>query len=111
MQPHHQIGAHQRGLLGGDVDIKIGIQVLERADFNIRHIVHRAQQRLAGTRMLRIGVGVKYENHGAEVTRLSRTIREMRVKRGLQIDNRSAQSVCNMPTGKQTGRTDLPVKE
>ena len=66
MQPDHQLGTLQRRLLGGEVDIEIRVEIVKLTYFKVRQVTHSLQHRLAGTRVLGIGMGVDDEDHGGE---------------------------------------------
>ena len=63
VQPDNQVGLGERCLLGDDIDVKIGIAVVERADLDIGQVTDRLQQGSADPRALGIGVGVDDQDH------------------------------------------------
>ena len=63
MLQHHQIGALQCPLFGIDIDIEVGIQLIQRAHLHLGNILHGLQQAVIGMRMPGIGMGVNNQNH------------------------------------------------
>ena len=61
--PDNQIGSGQRGLLGGDIDIEIGVKLIERAYlYAVKHPC-LLKHPLIRMRMLRIRVRINDEDH------------------------------------------------
>ena len=63
MLPDNQIGTGQRRLLGGDIDIKVGIEVIEGAYLYALKRPCLFKHSLIRMRMLRIRMRINYQNH------------------------------------------------
>jgi hypothetical protein len=65
MQPHDQLRARQRILLGADVDVEVRIQLVERAHLEIVDRADRVEHCSARARTARVRMGVNHANHAA----------------------------------------------
>ena len=63
MLPDNQIGTGQRRLLGGDIDIKVGIELIEGAYLYAFKRPCLFKHSLIRMRMLRIRMRINYQNH------------------------------------------------
>src|SRR5438093_13512624 len=64
MQPHDEPRALEHRLLGGRVDVEVGIDVVERAQLEVGRIADRLEERRARARTVRVGVRVDDGDHG-----------------------------------------------
>ena len=63
MLPDDQIGTGKCLLLGGDIDIKIGIELIQGAYLYVIKRPYLLKHPLIRMRVLRIRMGVNYQNH------------------------------------------------
>ncbi|VAU69313.1 Uncharacterised protein [Klebsiella pneumoniae] len=63
MLPDDQIGTRERLLFGGDIDIKIRIELIEGTYLYVFERPCLLKHPLIRMRMLRIGVRINYQNH------------------------------------------------
>jgi hypothetical protein len=63
MLPDNQIGTGKRLLFGGDIDIKIGIKLIEGTYLYVIKRPYLLKHPLIRMRVLRIRMGINYQNH------------------------------------------------